>query len=201
MFTGHVRELQGSVDKNTALTEQTLVFGERAMNAALEAGARVNDLLVNSHESAMVGQTLLQQQAQIRLSIERMQGGRRLWPLRPGAATKTANLEQLRAYLRNQGEGAMRARLDELELINWRMFQWVDKEPLFEDVVEERSRWLWLSGKPGMGKSTISFKLFQMLRERLLEEQDAYVAAYFFEEITKRHAPNFYEIWEFNKML
>ncbi|KLU84503.1 hypothetical protein MAPG_03544 [Magnaporthiopsis poae ATCC 64411] len=200
-LTGHVRELQSSMDKNTALTEQTLMFGERAMNAALETGIGVKDLLVNSHESAIVGQTLLRQQAKIHLSLEKMQGGRKLWTLRPSAATKTANLEQLRAYLLNQGEGAMRARLDEFELINPRMFQWVENEPLFEDIVEERSRWLWLSGKPGMGKSTISFKLFQLLRERLLEEQNAYVAAYFFDETLKRHTSDRSEAWELSKML
>ncbi|KAL8388797.1 hypothetical protein RB595_008937 [Gaeumannomyces hyphopodioides] len=199
-LTGHVRELQGSLEKNTAMTEQTLVFGERAMNAALETGTGIKDLLVNSHESAMMGQTLLRQQAQIRLSLERMQGGRKVWALRAGAVTKTPNLEQLRAYLPNVGEGAMRARLDEFELVNPRMFQWVETEPLFEEFAEERSQSLWLSGKPGMGKSTICFKMLQLLRDRLVEEQNAYVVAYFFEETPTRAMLSDWET-ELNKMI
>ncbi|KAL8294605.1 hypothetical protein RB597_007774 [Gaeumannomyces tritici] len=199
-LTGHVRELQGSLDKNTAMTEQTLVYGERAMNAALETGAGIKDLLVSSHEGAAMGQTLLRQQAQIRLSLERMQGGRKVWALRAGGVAKTPNLEQLRAYLPNAGEGAMRARLDELELANPRMFQWVETEPLFEEFAEERSRSLWLSGKSGMGKSTVCFKMLQLLRDRVVEEQNAYVVAYFFEETSAGVVPNDWES-DINKMI
>lgn len=166
----NMKAMQASLDRNTALTEQTLA-------AAAGASSGVAELIHHSFKSAHVHQEILRI---VRNQVQDSAGQQHQLKSR---ASRPANFARLRQLLETAAvEVAMHSRLQELEReILAHAFDWVEREPALLDIVSRAESLCWVSGASGMGKSAVAFKMFRQLRETFAHENDIRVACFFFD--------------------
>jgi hypothetical protein len=168
-----IMAIQVSLDRNTAVTEQTLA-------AATGASSGVTELIHLSYESAHIHQEILRN---FRKQANNATGQQH--QLKSGAS-RPANFARLRQLLDMAAvEAAMHNRLQELKRDTLTcVFDWSQTDPALVDIIDCVENVCWVSGASGMGKSTMAFKVFQHLRDMFAHDQEICVACFFFDSET-----------------
>jgi hypothetical protein len=98
--------------------------------------------------------------------------------------SRPANFARLKQLLLTAAEAGMqRRRQAELERATIRhVFEWIENDSAFLDIVNKRKRFLWVSGASGMGKSTMAFKMFCHLKGTFAGDPSVSVACFFFDQ-------------------
>ncbi|KAI3391897.1 hypothetical protein diail_6637 [Diaporthe ilicicola] len=175
------KELQVSLNINTAFTEKTL-------SISAETNSEVKHLVQLGRGAAEGNQELLRRSESIAKTLETMkklQSKEREVKernLRSGA-TKSANFERLKKELGCSAEPRMLERQHDLEISSVNgIFDWIENDESFTDFADADSSLLHVIGGSGMGKSTLAFKMFRLLKERYLHEPTTCVASFYFDE-------------------
>lgn len=163
--------IEVSLDKNTTITQQTYEISEQTLSVTTDVGSRMQEVAVGNREILRtVNELALKSDGKLSRDLTSK-------PIKP------TNFDRLKRYLGNPAEGGMTDRLRDLELANvGRIFDWIENEPAFIDIIDEKERFLWVAGGSGMGKSSLAFRMFQILEEKFVYEPSAIVACFFFDE-------------------
>lgn len=175
------KEIQLSININTAYTEKTL-------SISADTNSDVKHLMQLGRGAAEGNQELLRRSENIAKTLEAMKkmqsekGKTKERSLRSGA-TRSANFERLKAQLGCPAELRMLERLHDLEIATVDgIFDWIENEESFSDFSDGDSPFLRVIGTSGMGKSTLAFKMFRLLRDRHLHDPTTCVASFYFDE-------------------
>ncbi|KAL1884038.1 hypothetical protein Daus18300_000147 [Diaporthe australafricana] len=175
------KELQFSLNINTAITEKTL-------SVSVETNSDVRHLVQLGHGAAEGNQELLRRSESIARTLDTM---KKMQPkereakdrnLR-SAAAKPANFERLRTQLACSAERSMFERQHDLELSSVDgIFDWIENDASFTDFTDDGSSFLQVLGAPGMGKSTMAFRMFRLLKDKYFHDPTTCVASFYFDE-------------------
>lgn len=171
--------IQVSVDKNMATTLQTYDVAQQTLTVTMDVDSGVKEVVMRSRDSAKESEEILRR---LKKMEQRDDEQGKIQGLKTGAG-KPTNLARLRNILNNPAEAGMIERLHELEVAYVdRVFDWVESDPIFVNLLDDKERFLWVSGGPGMGKSALAFKMVRLLKEKLACEPSTRVACFFFDE-------------------
>lgn len=165
----NVKVLQGQLDHNTAMTMQTLETSEQTLLVTMRTDAGMQELLLSSHDNTTANNELLSISGSILKKIDKMQSKDKITKqssMKSGAS-RPVNFERLKMDLQNAAEGGIAERLMDMKLSYVdHLFDWIENEPAFESIVNEEESFLWVRAGPGMGKSTLSFRMMNYLEEK-----------------------------------
>lgn len=176
-----IKELQLSLNVNTALTEKTL-------SISVETNSDVKRLVQFNHSAAEGNQELLRRSESIAKTLEtmkKMQSKDRDSKERNlrSAAAKPKNFKRLKKELGCPAEVYMLERQHDLEMSSVDgIFDWIESDESFTNFADDAAPLLHVIGASGMGKSTLCFKMFRILRDRYLHEPNTCVASFYFDE-------------------
>jgi hypothetical protein len=162
------KSVQESLDKTSAVNQETLAF-------AKSTNSSVNWLLRRSQERGNPEEEILRiLRGQSKDTHSHLQ-------LKP-SRSRPANFARLKQLLGTAAEASMQRRQAELErACIRRVFEWIESDSAFLDIVNKRERFLWVSGASGMGKSTMAFKMVRHLKEMFSGDPSVCIACFFFD--------------------
>lgn len=174
------KELQFSLNINTAITEKTL-------SVSVETNSDVKHLVQLGHGAAEGNQELLRRSESIARTLntmKKMQSQDREAKDRNlrSAVAKPANFERLRKELACSAEPRMLARQHELDLASVDgIFDWIESDENFTDFNDDCSSFLQVLGASGMGKSTMAFKMSRLLKDKYFHDPTTCVVSFYFD--------------------
>lgn len=181
----NVRLLEGKLDRNTAMTIQTLETSEQTLMIAMRTDTGIQELISGSRESANTGEELLRRQDDIMKRLDRIHAleNKDKQSIMKSGASRPVHIERLKAALHNPAEGGLSEKISDMTLSYVDgVFEWIENEPAFESIVNNNEQLLWVSGGPGMGKSTLSFRMLRYLEDRYAFDSSTSVAWFSFDE-------------------
>lgn len=174
-----IKELQLSLNVNTTLTEKTLAI-------SVDTSSDVKRLVQLGRGAAEENQELLRRSDTIAKTLEtikKMQSKDRGAKERGSAAAKPANFKRLKKELGCPAEPRMLERQHDLEISSVNgIFDWIESDESFTEFADDASPFLQVTGASGMGKSTLCFKMFRILKEKYLHEPTTCVVSFYFDE-------------------
>lgn len=181
----NVKALQGQLDRNIAIAVQTLETTEQALLVTMQTNAGMQEIALYSRDSANASNELLRRQEDIIKRLDKIHSKDTQDKQRnlKSGASRPVNFDRLRGFLENPAEGSNAERLTDLKLSYVdRLFEWIEDDPTFQSVVNSEEHLLWVSGAPGMGKSTLSFRMLRYLEKKYSYDTTTCVAWFFFDE-------------------
>jgi DNA polymerase III delta prime subunit len=182
----NIKLLQGQLDRNTALTMKTLETSEQTLMVTLRTDTGMQELLLSSRDSVATSNELLRRQDNMIKKLDEMQSKDNKDKQRnlKSGASRPVNFERLKIdFLNNSAEGVLAEKLTDMKLSYCdRLFEWIEKDIAFGNVINEMESLLWVSGAPGMGKSTLSYRMLRSLEERYSFDTTTCVAWFSFDE-------------------
>jgi hypothetical protein len=181
-----VKAIQGQLGGIAAMSMQSLETGQQTFAVTLRTETRVQELLDHSLTSASSNNEMLRLQNTIARKLNKMQSKDNKDKQRKmkSGASGPVNFERLRMdYLKNEAEGGIVERMADMELSCVAgLFDWIQADSAFENIINEEENFLSVSAPSGMGKSTLSFRMYRHLEERYSFESTTCVAWFPFDE-------------------
>ena len=181
-----VKLIQGQLGGIAVTSVQTLETSQQTFAVTVRTETGVQQLLHRSVTSAATSSETLRQVNNMTKTLERMQSKDNKDEQRnmKSGASRPANFSRLRTdYLENEAEGGLNEKMADMKLsLVEGLFDWIQADPAFENIVNEKENFLCVNASSGMGKSTLSFCIFQYLEERYSFESATCVAWFPFDE-------------------
>lgn len=181
----NIKALRGQVDRNISMTIQTREYAKQNLNVNQSVDFRVGQLLASSYESAVADTELLRISNTVLRKIDSMETNKdkvKQQSMKSGAS-RPVNFERLRPLLKTQAMGGLSDKMNDMELSKIdSLFDWIDADPAFQNVINNEDKLLHVSGTSGMGKTTLSFRMFHYLEELYIHESTTCVAWFPFDE-------------------
>lgn len=174
-----VKMFEGEMERNTVTTMQTREYAEQNLVVAIQVNAGVRQLLTSSHKNAAMNIDLVHLSKSVLIELDKMQTKNDKGKERnmKSGASRPVNFDRLKNLLMNDAVGGVFEKLKDAELSYVaRLFDWIDADPVCERVSNNDESLLYISGTSGMGKTTLSFRIFRSLGKRFSMEPTTCVA-------------------------
>lgn len=181
-----VKTIQGQLDQHMTLTMQSLETGQQIVQNTTHISSGMQKVLLKTRDTATTGNELLRMANNISRKLDKMQSNddRNKQRNMKSGASRSVNFDRLHdAFLKNRAEGDVAERLTDVEASYVpRVFDWIDDDPVFRRVIDNEDSLLWVSGGPGMGKSTLAFRVFRHLSGEYASDSTTCIAWFPFDE-------------------
>jgi len=180
-----IKGLQGQMERNTAITIQTLETSEQTLMVSMQTNVGMQEVVLHTRDAATASNELLRRQEHIIKKLDKMQGDdtkQKQRNLKSGAS-RPVNFDRLKANLSNPAEAGNAERVADLEISYVDgLFEWVEDDPAFQRILDGDEHFLWVNGASGMGKSVLSFRMLRYLERRFAYDPSMCIAWFFFDE-------------------
>ncbi|KAJ4316346.1 hypothetical protein N0V94_005484 [Neodidymelliopsis sp. IMI 364377] len=175
----NIRAVYGLVEQNSYVTKQSLESSEQTRIIVSRNETVLQEVHHMSRDSAKANSEFLRILNEMKSKDEKSKERN----MKSGAS-KPENFNRLkRNFLRNDAEGGLRERLENIKLSYvGPVFDWIQVEPAFQSIIDEKTSLLCVSGASGMGKSTLSFVMLRYLEQRFASVPTTSVAWFSFDE-------------------
>ncbi|KAH3966001.1 hypothetical protein HBH52_200240 [Parastagonospora nodorum] len=181
----NVKAIQGQLGGISAMSMQTLETSQQTFSVAMRTETGVQQLIHTSINNATAGTEMLRLQNDIAKKLDKMQSKDNKDKQRnmKSGASRPVNFERLWNLLKNQAEGGVSERLADMQLSGIQgLFDWVQQDAAFRQIIDEEESILCVSAKSGMGKSSLAYYMFNYLEQQFSAESTTCITWFPFDE-------------------
>ncbi|KAK0610047.1 hypothetical protein B0T17DRAFT_545786 [Bombardia bombarda] len=164
------------------------ISGQLSTNIALtyQLQGNMQETLTYGRTSVEILQRLVSNQASQRSRPDGKQQsqGKQNSQAKDSGAVKSQAIDMVRQRFGSPSHASLKIRQRQLkEAFIQGTFDWIQQDQGYQSVLDRTTHCLWISGSTGMGKSSLSYSIFERLLVDLNFEDQASVGVYFFDSL------------------